>query len=78
MLWEKVERLIAIRQPKSYDQAVELLADLRDLAARKDEIGFRRQIEALRAAHGGKLCTNLRNNVFKCFRFQSQYSLRSR
>jgi hypothetical protein len=33
---------------------VELLADLRDLAARKDEIGFQRQIEALRAAHAGK------------------------
>ena len=27
---------IAIMQPKSYDQAVELLADLRDLAAPKD------------------------------------------
>jgi hypothetical protein len=49
-----VENLIAIKQPKSYDQAVELLADLRDLAARKDELGFRRQIEALRVAHAGK------------------------
>jgi hypothetical protein len=54
VLWGKVESLIAIKQPKSYDQAVQLLADLRDLAARKDELGFRRQIEALRAAHGGK------------------------
>jgi hypothetical protein len=53
-LWGKVESLVAIKQPKSYDQAVELLADLRDLAARKDEIGFQRQIEALRAAHAGK------------------------
>ncbi|MGH8490649.1 MAG: hypothetical protein ACREXS_17745 [Gammaproteobacteria bacterium] len=33
-LWNKVEGLIATKQPKNYDQAVELLADLRDLAAR--------------------------------------------
>jgi hypothetical protein len=30
------------------------LADLRDLAARKDELGFQRKIEALRIAHEGK------------------------
>jgi hypothetical protein len=53
-LWRKVESFIALMQPKSYDQAVELLTDLQDLAARKDEISFRRKIEALRAAHGGK------------------------
>ena len=53
-LWSKVESLIADRQPKSYDQAVEVLKDLRDLAARKDDPGFRRHVEALRAAHGGK------------------------
>jgi len=53
-LWGKVESLIVTKQPKSYDQAVELLADLRDLAARKNEVGFRQRIEALRAAHGGK------------------------
>jgi hypothetical protein len=54
VLWSKVESLIAIKQPKSYDQAVELLVDLRDLAARKDEPIFRRQIDALRIAHEGK------------------------
>jgi hypothetical protein len=54
VLWRKVESLIAIKQPKSYDQAVELLVDLRDLAARKDEPIFRRQIDALRIAHEGK------------------------
>ena len=54
VLWRKVESLVAIKQPKSYDQAVELLVDLRDLAARKNEVGFRQQVEALRAAHGGK------------------------
>jgi FtsZ-interacting cell division protein YlmF len=54
VLWKKVESLIAMKQPKSYEQAVELLADLRDLAARKNELGFRRHVEALRIAHGGK------------------------
>jgi hypothetical protein len=42
VLWGRVESLVANKQPKSYDRAVELLADLRDLAARKDEIGFQR------------------------------------
>jgi hypothetical protein len=54
VLWKKVESLIATKQPKSYEQAMELLTDLRDLAAQKDELGFRRHVEALRAAHGGK------------------------
>jgi hypothetical protein len=54
MLWGQVAGLIAVKQPKSYDRAVELLADLRDLAARKDELGFQRKIEALRIAHEGK------------------------
>jgi FtsZ-interacting cell division protein YlmF len=54
VLWKKVESLIATKQPKSYEQAMELLTDLRDLSAQKDELGFRRHVEALRAAHGGK------------------------
>lgn len=54
MLWKKVESLIVTKQPKGYEQAVELLADLRDLAARRNLPGFRQQIEALRAAHGAK------------------------
>jgi len=54
MLWEKVGGLIATKQPKSYDRAVELLVDLRDLAARKDGADFRQRVEALRAAHARK------------------------
>ncbi len=54
VLWKKVDSLIAMKQPKSYEQAMELLADLRDLAARKDGLGFRRHVEALRAAHRSK------------------------
>jgi hypothetical protein len=49
-----VESLIAAKQPKSYDQAVELVADLRDLAARQDSADFRRRVEALRLAHARK------------------------
>ena len=54
MLWGKVENLIAVKQPKSYEQAVALLMDLRDLSTRKDEHGFRRQLEALRVTHKSK------------------------
>jgi hypothetical protein len=49
-----VERLVATKLPKNYDQATEHLVDLRDLAARKDAAGFRRRIETLRAAHARK------------------------
>jgi len=54
MLWEKVEGLIATKQPKSYDQAVGLLVDLRDLAARNDGADFRGRVEALRVATARK------------------------
>lgn len=50
-LWREVDALIATRLPKNYDRAVALLVDLRDLAARKDDRGFRQRIEALRAGH---------------------------
>ena len=54
MLWQKVDSLIATKQPKSYDQALEFLVDLRDLAARKDGSDFRRRVAALRTAHARK------------------------
>ena len=54
-LWARVERLIAEKLPKSYDEAVKLLLDLRDLAARKGKGDFRQRIEALCAAHARKL-----------------------
>jgi hypothetical protein len=53
-LWEKVEHLVATKLPKSYDQMLGLLVDLRDLAARKDAAVFRRRIEAFRTAHARK------------------------
>jgi hypothetical protein len=54
-LWNEVENLIATKQPKSYDHAVKLLADLRDLAVRSgkaEEFGAR--FDALRAAQARK------------------------
>jgi hypothetical protein len=53
-IWKQVESLIATKQPKSYDRAVTLLVDLRDLAARKHEANFQQRVEQLRAAHARK------------------------
>lgn len=53
-LWKRVEELVATKHPKRYEEAVVLLIDLRDLAARKDDAGFRRRLEALRAEHARK------------------------
>lgn len=50
MLWKKVEGLIATKQPRKYDEAVEVLKDLRDLAG-SDVVEFQRRVGALRAAH---------------------------
>ena len=54
VLWDKVEGLVATRQPKSYQRAVELLVDLRDLAARQNGSDFRQRVEELRTAHARK------------------------
>jgi FtsZ-interacting cell division protein YlmF len=54
-LWNQVEDLIATKQPKSYDHAVKLLLDLRDLAARKGKRDdFEARLDGLRAAHPRK------------------------
>lgn len=50
-LWAQVENLIATKQAKSYEHAVGLLVDLRDLAARNGGADFRSRLEALRAAN---------------------------
>lgn len=41
-------------KPKEYDQAVALLVDLRDLAARSGDGDFRARLNALQTAHAGK------------------------
>jgi len=53
-LWAEVDTLVASKQPKSYDQAVKLLVDLRDLEARGKGNDFRMRIEALRQAQTRK------------------------
>jgi hypothetical protein len=54
-LWEQVDALVATKQPKSYDQAVSLLKDLRDLAARDGrEPVFAARLQALQQAHAKK------------------------
>lgn len=56
-LWADVERLAATKLPKSYDQVVIHLVDLRDLAARKgrgSSTDFATRLEHFRAAHARK------------------------
>jgi hypothetical protein len=47
-LWAELDGLVATKQPRSYDQAVELLGALRELDARGKGGDFRLRIEALR------------------------------
>ena len=54
-LWARIDDLIATKQPKSYDQAVSLLIDLRDLAQREGkDHEFRMKLEAIYAAQARK------------------------
>jgi hypothetical protein len=53
--WEQVGELIQTKQPRNYDQAVNLLVDLRDLAVqRKGEAEFKPALEQLRTLHCSK------------------------
>jgi hypothetical protein len=53
-LWAKVETLIAATQPKSYDLALKILVDLRDLDVRGKGGDFALRMETLRQAHARK------------------------
>jgi predicted GIY-YIG superfamily endonuclease len=53
-LWGEIDAFVASKQPKSYDQAVAILVDLRDLAARGKAGEFGLRIEALREAQARK------------------------
>ncbi len=54
-LWARVENLIAETKPKSYEQAIKLLIDLRDLAQREErERDFRMRLDAIHVAHARK------------------------
>jgi uncharacterized Zn finger protein len=54
-MWRKAEALIATKKPKDYDQAVQLLTDLRDLGQRQggeDKVQMR--LQKLRERHAAK------------------------
>jgi hypothetical protein len=53
-LWNRVNALIAERKPKTYDEAVGLIADLRDLAERASDGDFWDRLSSLRVDHAGK------------------------
>lgn len=50
-LWGEVESLVATKQAKSYERAIALLVDLRDLSARNSGFEFRRRLEEVRTAN---------------------------
>ena len=53
--WAEMERLVATKSPNNYDGAVVLLADLRELADRKNcSAIYRESLRNLRARHAGK------------------------
>lgn len=53
--WTEIDQLIATKQPKSYDRALELLVDLRDVAGRKSCAGeFTSRVGKLRTMHAQK------------------------
>ena len=54
-VWRQVEQLIATRRPDLYDQAVELIKDLRDAAVKTGrEEAFRTRLASLRLQHAKK------------------------
>lgn len=53
-LWRRVDELLATRHPKGYDEAVQLLVDLRDLSRRKGGSEFHPRLEAMRGEHARK------------------------
>jgi hypothetical protein len=54
-VWKQIQTLIATKQPASYDRTVELLVDLRDVAAvQNHESNFRHRLDAFGAEHTRK------------------------
>ena len=54
-VWKQISNLIATKQPKRYDQAVDLLIDLRDLAQREGRNKpFHKKLMVLRENHSRK------------------------
>jgi hypothetical protein len=54
-LWRTIEDFATSKLPKNYDQAMELLVDLRDLAVRQGKSAhFQSKLDAFRASHARK------------------------
>jgi hypothetical protein len=53
-LWAEIEALAATKQPKHYEQAVQLLGDLRDMGFRSKAGDFPLRLEQFRLAHARK------------------------
>ena len=54
ILWNQIELFASEKKAASYDKAVELLIDLRDLAARGDRREFLLKFNALKQRHSSK------------------------
>lgn len=54
VLWDRIESLVSEKKSASYDKAVVLLIDLRDLAVRGNHRGFLSKLNDLRKRHSAK------------------------
>jgi hypothetical protein len=54
ILWNQIESLVSEKKATSYDKAIELLLDLRDLAARGNGREFLLKFDRLKQRHSGK------------------------
>ena len=54
ILWDQIEALVAEKKAKSYDKAIELLIDLRDLAVREKSTKFSLLLDRLKQRHTAK------------------------
>ena len=53
-LWDQIESLASEKKAKSYEKAIELLIDLRDLAVRENSTAFSSKLNALKQQHSAK------------------------
>lgn len=53
-IWNQIEALASEKKAKSYDQAIDLLVDLRDLAQREKSTDFSAKFDALKQRHSSK------------------------
>ncbi len=55
VIWEKIDSLILTKKPKDYDEAVQLLVDLRDLGKKNNTIStFKSKLMAIKKNHSRK------------------------